>query len=41
MLPYDNQNKVILIQGTLDCTDADALAGGGFFGMSPKTGLVR
>jgi len=42
MLPYDNQNKVILIQGALDCTDdADALAGGGFFGMSPKTGLVR
>ncbi len=41
MLPYDNQNKVIMIQGTLDCPDADALAGGGFFGMSPRTGLVR
>lgn len=41
LMPYDNQNKVIYMQGTLDCPDADALAGGGFFGMSPKPGLVR
>lgn len=41
LMPYDNQNKVIYMHGTLDCPDADAPAGGGFFGMSPKPGLVR
>ena len=41
LAPWSNQNKVISISGTLGCPDANALAGGGFFGMSPKPGLVQ
>ena len=41
LAPWSNQNKVIMISGTLGCPDTDALAGGGFFGMSPKPGLVQ
>ena len=41
LAPWSNQNKVILIEGTLGCPDTNAHAGGGFFGMSPKPGLVQ